>query len=467
MAVALGCPLDYGDCLLPGGRMVASFEGVELVRWKDWPTTSAQLVLQASPYRYPEPEDEEDSDEWEEWESEEEAPLALPSTLKEEVPQKILGILSEVADDSVSLESELREGIDSLGATLVLNNIQMQMGVNILVSEWMEMERASELIARVMEELPAEAPPPPTKRRRRRRKSRPAEEEEEEEPQALVPAAPAALALPSREDVSQKVLSVLSEVAGDEQDPMHLDSPLVETIDSLSATLVLNNVQLMFGVNIIISDWMAMEKANDLVSLICQMQLEQAPEAPQPPPAAAPSQRPKRRPKAAKSSQAPAPAKQASAPYVRGVQILRQGAGPRVFLVEAHPPEAEELVGLQEVARGRQDLTACLAPCSVCALLFDEEAYRCKTSAELVTLYTRRVNAHRQIFRDQIEGEPLAVVGWSFTCPLASALAACLEKAGVEDVRLILLGDDTLLLPAISRDPEARPLDQNCPTMCA
>ncbi|CAE7237692.1 unnamed protein product [Symbiodinium sp. CCMP2456] len=161
-----------------------------------------------------------------------------------------------------------------------------------------------------------------------------------------------------------------------------------------------------------------------------------------------------RRPKAKKGGQVPAPPKPASAPFVRGVQVLRQGAGPRVFLVEAHPPEAEELVGPQEVARGRQDLAAALAPCSVCALLFDEEAYKCKTSSELVNLYTRRVNAHRQIFRDQLEGEPLAVVGWSFTCPLATALAASLEKAGVEDVRLILLGDNSLLLPAVSRHPE-------------
>eukprot|EP00439_Symbiodinium_sp_Y106_P017140 s810_g2.t1 len=451
MALAVSCPLDYGDCLLPGGRMVASFEGVEFVRWQEWPSASAQLILQASPYRYPgeaqDEEDDSDSDEWED-ESEEEALPALPDSFKEEVPAKILAILSEVAEDSVNLESELLDGIDSLGATLVLQNIQMQMGVNIPVSDWMEMQRASDLVARVMEDLPEQAPTLPTKpKKRRRRKPRPTEEK------ALVPAA--APALPSREEVSQKIMSVLNEVAGDDDDPMHLDSPLTETIDSLSTTLVLSNVQATFGVNVVLTDWLEMEKPHDLVSFICQLQMEQASDVTASPaaPAPAPPKR-ARRPKAKKGGQVPSSPKPASAPFVRGVQVLRQGAGPRVFLVEAHPPEAEELVGPQEVARGRQDLAAALAPCSVCALLFDEDAYKCKTSSELVNLYTRRVNAHRQIFRDQLEGEPLAVVGWSFTCPLATALAASLDKAGVEDVRLILLGENSLLLPAISRHPE-------------
>lgn len=429
--------------------MVASFEGVEFVRWQEWPSASAQLILQASPYRYPgESQDEEDDSEseWED-ESEEEALPALPDSFKEEVPAKILAILSEVAEDSVNLESELLDGIDSLGATLVLQNIQLQMGVNILVSDWMEMQRASDLVARVMEELPEQAPTLPNKPpKRRRRKPRPTEEK------ALVPAA--APALPSREEVSEKILSVLNEVAGDVDDPMHLDSPLTESIDSLSTTLVLSNVQATFGVNVILTDWLEMEKPHDLVSFICQLQMEQASDATAVPAATAPAPRRARRPKAKKGGQVPASPKPASTPFVRGVQVLRQGAGPRVFLVEAHPPEAEELVGPQEVARGRQDLAAALAPCSVCALLFDEEAYKCKTSSELVNLYTRRVNAHRQIFRDQLEGEPLAVVGWSFTCPLATAVAASLDKAGVEDVRLILLGDNSLLLPAISRHPE-------------
>lgn len=405
--------------------MVASFEGVEFVRWQEWPSASAQLILQASPYRYPgESQDEEDDSEseWED-ESEEEALPALPDSFKEEVPAKILAILSEVAEDSVNLESELLDGIDSLGATLVLQNIQLQMGVNILVSDWMEMQRASDLVARVMEELPEQAPTLPNKPpKRRRRKPRPTEEK------ALVPAA--APALPSREEVSEKILSVLNEVAGDVDDPMHLDSPLTESIDSLSTTLVLSNVQATFGVNVILTDWLEMEKPHDLVSFICQLQMEQASDATAVPAATAPAPRRARRPKAKKGGQVPASPKPASTPFVRGVQVLRQGAGPRVFLVEAHPPEAEELVGPQEVARGRQDLAAALAPCSVCALLFDEEAYKCKTSSELVNLYTRRVNAHRQIFRDQLEGEPLAVVGWSFTCPLATAVAASLDKAG-------------------------------------
>ncbi|CAK9016185.1 unnamed protein product [Durusdinium trenchii] len=140
-------PLDYGDGFLPDGRIYVSYEGVEFVRWKEWPASvsEATKLLAVSPYRYEELEDEETS------ESEEDL-VALPVSAAEELPERVIAILSEVAEDNLTLDSELMDGIDSLGATLVINNIQMQLGVNITVTDWMEMERVSDVVNRVMED---------------------------------------------------------------------------------------------------------------------------------------------------------------------------------------------------------------------------------------------------------------------------------------------------------------------------
>ncbi|CAJ1328197.1 unnamed protein product, partial [Effrenium voratum] len=98
------------------------------------------------------------------------------------------------------------------------------------------------------------------------------------------------------------------------------------------------------------------------------------------------------------------------------------------------------------VQQRRAELAAALAPCTVCTLIFDEEACRCRNLTELVRLYTRRVNAHRMMFKDTVDGEPLALAAWSFGRVIASALAVSLESSGVQDVRLVLF-DDTLLMP--------------------
>lgn len=433
-------PLDYGDGFLPDGRIYVSYEGVEFVRWKEWPASvsEATKLLAVSPYRYEELEDEETS------ESEEDL-VALPVSAAEELPERVIAILSEVAEDNLTLDSELMDGIDSLGATLVINNIQMQLGVNITVTDWMEMERVSDVVNRVMEELPTPTAQPQRTKTRRRRAVKDEHREAEDEEPSPSPASP------SRLEIVEKVLSILNEVA-DEDESMCLDTALLDGIDSLGSTLVINNIQASFGVVMNITDWMEMENAGDLANFVVGLVEAQAP-VPilEKMPSKAKPSRPREKQKARLEDSKPPQVPSQLSASVSGVKVLRQGIGPRVFLVDAHPPEAEELAGLEKVQEKRAELAAALAPCTVCSLIFDEEACRCKSLAELVRLYTRRVNAHRMIYADVVEGEPLALAAWSFSRVIANALASSLEKAGVQDVRLILF-KDPLLLPEPSQD---------------
>ncbi|CAJ1328198.1 unnamed protein product, partial [Effrenium voratum] len=163
-----GPPMDYGDSFTPDGKLYVSYEGVEFVKWKEWPTStsSAMAALAHSPYRYEEPEDE-DSDSGDEWEEiEEEVPGS--TNLAEELPERIIALISEVAGEELTLESELLDNIDSLSSTLVLNNIKMQLGVDVSIGAWMEMQRVSDIVRYVAEELPAAAPLATRKVRRRR-----------------------------------------------------------------------------------------------------------------------------------------------------------------------------------------------------------------------------------------------------------------------------------------------------------
>lgn len=428
--------MDFGDGFLPDGRIYVSYEGVEFVRWKEWPAAGSDTakLLAISPYRYDLSEDEDES-----WESDEEdLPRALSATTAaaaEEIPQRVIAILSEVAEDNLTLDSELVDGIDSLGATLVLNNLQMQLGVNISVTDWMEMERVSDVVDRVLKELPAPAPTPKRKIRRKR-----VEADTEDQVQTVT--------RPSQADISEKVLAILNEVA-EEDEKLSLDTALTDGIDSLGSTLVINNIQAAFGVTLSITSWMEMETAGDLTKFVTDLVEEQAPTST--PVAPKKKSKPKRSSQARRSKQAVETKPLQSSASVSGVRVHRQGIGPRVFLVDAHPPEAEELAGLEKVQERRAELAAALAPCTVCSLIFDEEACKCTNLAELVRLYTRRVNAHRMIYPDAVEGEPLALAAWSFSRVIASALASSLEKSGVQDVRLILFKDG-LLLPEPSEE---------------
>eukprot|EP00435_Cladocopium_sp_Y103_P039386 s257_g10.t1 len=237
---------------------------------------------------------------------------------------------------------------------------------------------------------------------------------------------------PSQVEISEKVLAILNEVA-EEDEKLSLDTALTDGIDSLGSTLVINNVQAAFG---------EMETAGDLTKFVTGLVEEQAPT--QTPVASKKKSKPKRGSQARREKQAVETKPSQSSASVSGVRVHRQGIGPRVFLVDAHPPEAEELAGLEKVQERRAELAAALAPCTVCSLIFDEEACKCTNLAELV-------NAHRMIYPDAVEGEPLALAAWSFSRVIASALASSLEKLGVQDVRLILFKDG-LLLPAPSEE---------------
>lgn len=89
------------------------------MRFREWPSRASEAtkLLAASPYataqRYS-VEEASDSSEDEALEA-----LALTATAAEELPERIIGILSEVAEDAMTLDSELADGIDSLSSTLV------------------------------------------------------------------------------------------------------------------------------------------------------------------------------------------------------------------------------------------------------------------------------------------------------------------------------------------------------------
>ena len=69
------------------------------------------------------------------------APVAAAAPVAAvEVSERVMAILNSVADEdeALCLDSALMDGIDSLGSTLVINNIQASFGVHMTVTDWME-----------------------------------------------------------------------------------------------------------------------------------------------------------------------------------------------------------------------------------------------------------------------------------------------------------------------------------------
>lgn len=97
-----------------------------------------------------------------------------------------------------------------------------------------------------------------------------------------------------------------------------------------------------------------------------------------------------------------------------------------------------ELTGQEQVEGDYISLAETLQPCEVCWLHYDEEAFRSKTVADLLSLYSKRV---LELRKDKANSS-LAVVGSSFSCEVSHAFAKKLKEEGVTDVRLILFGND-------------------------
>ncbi|CAE8586977.1 unnamed protein product [Polarella glacialis] len=414
------------------------FEGVEYVSWKDWSSTSSATasILAASPY--PHPDVEADFEE----ETEEEL---VPASNADEIPDRVLALLSEVADEAVDMDSDLTTMIDSLGSTLVLNKLQIQFGVVIAVTDYMELGKASDLVNRVLRDLPSQQSQKRKVKTRRRRPVAALPTTPAPNAPAVASAAPKA-ALASREVVAQKVLAIMNEVV-EEDDNLQLDSNLLESIDSLASTLVMNKLQLVFGVVISVAGWMELQKIEDVVNLIMQQLPAQAA-------AAVPELRATHQAPARSSSAAPPPRPTRPVPQeVSGLEVLREGSGPTVCFVQGHPEEAEELAGTGQARALRVNLAAALAPCHVFSLPFDEEGSRCNSFDELVSLYCRRVVLHMQnreptlASAESSAAKTLAVVSWSLGCPVAHALAIRLQRSGVGEVRLLLFDGGKLISP--------------------
>eukprot|EP00930_Biecheleria_cincta_P087325 TRINITY_DN7656_c0_g1_i1.p1 TRINITY_DN7656_c0_g1~~TRINITY_DN7656_c0_g1_i1.p1 ORF type:complete len:607 (+),score=129.88 TRINITY_DN7656_c0_g1_i1:50-1822(+) len=450
---------------LPGGELLASFEGVEHFDLLDWPHVPAIARLAAaSPYPLPELPAEV---------AQERAAAATPAKVapgmsRDLVRDSVLQMLNDIADteEPLGLDDELAEGIDSLGSTMVLSTLQLRFGINIPVSDWMDMVTVGDLVRRVLEDVPEDAG-----------SAAPVQLAQADPPASLPAPAPApvpaadghqAIAKPRLGDVQETVMAVLNGVSDEES--MELDTPLAETIDSLASSMVIQSINMKLGVNISVVEWVDMEKVSDLISFVAERLPDKVAQAapagvPQPQqrqPPAAPAGVPQpqqRQPPAARSRgqpaspmQAPSSRFRAAVPEVKGLELVRAGSGPAVFLLPAHSPEAEELAGTAQAKTERQMLASLLVPCEVCSVNYDEEAFACQSLAELAKLYTNRVLQHCHSWQGQHD-EPLLVVGWSLSCVLAHALALRLRHSGVSDVRLLCF-DRGSLQPLEVRDEE-------------
>lgn len=132
-----------------------------------------------------------------------------------------------------------------------------------------------------------------------------------------------------------------------------------------------------------------------------------------------------------------------------GVVVLQQGVGPHVYMVHGLPG-----VDVTQVL-----IAPLLAPCHVCALLYDEDAWRCGTVPELALLFCERlVQEARKAAAESEQGlvlPPLAITGCSFGCVIAHEMALQMEEAGLE-AKLVLFALDASW-PPMSPGPPVRP----------
>lgn len=255
----------------------------------------------------------------------------------------------------------------------------------------------------------------------------------DEEPQA-------ALAVPPQiwmQEVRNKVLAIISEASQDEQD---INSELISSLDSLSMTLVINKLQLEFGVSLSLAHLTSLRTVGDLAAEI----LLQVPAPPAPPALAVPRLRTRAR------TRAESEAKKVSRVSVKGVEILREASGPLVFLLPGHPEEIEKLCSLgSDIAFGVDLLAASLAPCWVARLCYDEAALACGSLEAMGQLHAGRI---LKILRSRTSvGElpRLLLVAESWGCAPANAAAEILwHEHGVE-VQLLFF-DHSLLEPGVS-----------------
>jgi len=139
-----------------------------------------------------------------------------------------------------------------------------------------------------------------------------------------------------------------------------------------------------------------------------------------------------------------------------GVIVLRRGSGPHVYMVH----------GLPGVDVTQALIAPLLAPCHVCALIYDEDAWKCPSIPKLARLLCERLlQDARQAGQESEEGlvlPPLAVTGCSFGCVIAHEMALQLHEAGLEP-RLVLFSLDASWPPMAPWPPTAPELPTGVP----
>lgn len=131
-----------------------------------------------------------------------------------------------------------------------------------------------------------------------------------------------------------------------------------------------------------------------------------------------------------------------------GVVLLRRGTGPHVYLVH----------GLPGVDVTQAIIAPMLAPCHVCALIYDEDAWRCNSIPKLARLLCERLlQEARKAGQESEDGlvlPPLAIAGCSFGCVIAHEMALQMEEAGL-DSKLVLFSLDASWPPMAPWPPNA------------
>lgn len=140
---------------------------------------------------------------------------------------------------------------------------------------------------------------------------------------------------------------------------------------------------------------------------------------------------------------------------VPGVAVLHSGSGPHVYMVH----------GRNGVDVTQVVIAPLLDPCHVCALIYDEEAFRCETVPALAHVLNQRLLREFHRAAPQGEGDeqvPIAISACSLGCPVAHEMALQLQQAGVE-VKLVFFALDASWPPMSPWPPSAPALPTGTP----
>lgn len=232
---------------------------------------------------------------------------------------------------------------------------------------------------------------------------------------------------PSREDVATKVMKILNEQV---MEPLELTSNLEEGgLDSISMSLVATQIQNDLGVQLTAGNMIEMVKVNDLVDYIVNA-------LPKKMPVSEVLQRPTNMTNGAVVL-APARLEVPEETDLPGTATLQRGDGPLAYVV--HGIDGD----IFSPGASYAAVAPLIAPCRTVALVYDEQAYACKTLPQLAAEYTRRIIGDSSRFKNR----PIFIVGYSFGCVIAHQMALQVQGRGVK-VGLLLVDFEVTYPPA-------------------